>query len=154
MIFHDNPIQVVDRIGYDGKGGDVMEWKNSTPERVALLEDALVGIPCRGKSMFGCRAYFAADYMFTGVRGDDVYLRAAGAERDALVARYPGLRPFEPLPGRFMKDYVVLPEEAIGDRAEFVRILERAFGAAMALPPKPPKPPRAPKRPSRQNPTR
>ena len=128
-----------------------MEWKNSTPERVAFLEEALVGIPCRGKSMFGCRVYFAAEYMFTGVRGDDLFLRSTGEDRDALATRYPGLRPFEPMPGRFMKDYVVLPDEALSDRAEFVRILERAFGATMALPPKPAKPPkspRAPKRPS------
>jgi hypothetical protein len=113
-----------------------MPVKRANPDRVAFLREALAGIPCRIRPQFGCVACFAEDRMFAGVNGSDVYLRIDGAARTVLERRYPGVRTFEPLPGRRMNDYVVLPPEALADPAALVRLLEEAFTAAMALPPK------------------
>jgi TfoX/Sxy family transcriptional regulator of competence genes len=113
-----------------------MDWKKPSVEEGKRLEEALRGIPCRSRPMFGCPAWFADDRMFAGVYGDDLFVRTSPADREDLLARYPGSRAFEPMPGRRMKDYLVLPEEARADREILVRILERSFETAKALPPK------------------
>jgi TfoX/Sxy family transcriptional regulator of competence genes len=110
--------------------------KHADPERVVFLKETLAGIPCRIRPQFGCVACFAGDRMFAGVNGEDVYLRIGGEEREALAMQYPAVRTFEPLPGRRMNDYVVLPPEALADPTALGRLLERAFTAALALPPK------------------
>ena len=114
-----------------------MPVKHADPERVAFLKEVLAGIPCRIRPQFGCVACFAEDRMFAGVNGGDVYLRIGGDARAELSRRVPGVRTFEPLPGRRMNDYVVLPSEALADPKALGRLLEDAYAAALSLPPKP-----------------
>ncbi len=120
-----------------------MEWRKPSPELTRTLEEALLGVPCRSRPMFGCPAFFAGDHMFAGVYGDDLFVRASGETLAALRARYPDARAFEPIPGRRMKEYLVLPGDAVEDRVALVRILGDAFLQAAARPPKPPKAPKA-----------
>lgn len=59
------------------------------------------------KPMFGNLAAFVNGNMFAGLFGDDLFVRVGDAERTSLLAS--GGRDFEPMPGRAMKGYVMLP---------------------------------------------
>ncbi len=62
--------------------------------------------------------------------------------REELDAEY-GVRHFEPMPGRPMRAYTVLPEEVVEDEDRYAEVLRAAYAFAAALPPKikgPPKP--------------
>ncbi len=119
-----------------------MSWKKNTPEKVALLEEALLAFPCERKKMFGCPVYFVNGNMFTGVLNDAIFLRLSPADRHELLAGFVGAAPFEPLPGRVMREYVVLPGRLVADRETFHGWLARSFGNASLFPPKEAKPPK------------
>ena len=42
----------------------------------------------------------------------------------------------EPLPGRVMKDYVVLPESVVGNKTAFAKWLRKSAEYVSSLPPK------------------
>jgi len=53
--------------------------------------------------------------MFAGLFRDDFFVRLPDAERAAFLARKDG-RPFEPMPGRVMKDYALVGPELAADQ--------------------------------------
>src|SRR5437016_8744295 len=61
-------------------------------------------------------AAFRNGNMFAGLFQDSMILRLGEADRLALSKR--GGRPFEPMPGRPMREYVVVPAKVVGDPAE------------------------------------
>ncbi len=80
------------------------------------------------KLVFGCPSCLVGGHMFFGVHETGLFVKLpsdAGAE---LLAE--GGEAFEPMPGRAMNGFYVLPE---GDVADWVR---RAHDAVSALPPK------------------
>ena len=50
-----------------------------------------------------------------------------------------GASPFEPMPGRPMREYVVVPPAMVTDEGPLRAWLEKALAYARSLPPKPPK---------------
>ena len=85
--------------------------------------------------MFGQLSAFVNGNMFMGIFGDDVILRLPEAERNEVIGAGGG--PFEPMAGRPMKEYVMLPTawrdepdrmRALGFHVTKHRIL--AFGLA------------------------
>jgi TfoX/Sxy family transcriptional regulator of competence genes len=62
------------------------------------------------KPMFGHLAGFVNGNMFTGTFGDQLFVRLDESGRGDLLG-IPGATPFEPMPGRPMGEYVVLPPE-------------------------------------------
>jgi hypothetical protein len=59
------------------------------------------------------------------------------AEKDRLAAiDKQGARLFEPIAGRPMREYIVLPEVALANREELAAWLQRGFRYATSLPPK------------------
>jgi TfoX/Sxy family transcriptional regulator of competence genes len=90
------------------------------------------------RPMFGNLAAFVNGNMFMGLFGADVFVRLPDDDRDALAAE--GGSPFSPMPGRPMKEYVVLPASW---RDEPDRVREwagRSLEWAEGLPAKQPKP--------------
>lgn len=61
------------------------------------------------RPMFGNRAAFVNGNMFVALFGDRVAIRLPEEAREEL-AQVPGADSFEPMPGRAMKEYVVLPQ--------------------------------------------
>jgi TfoX/Sxy family transcriptional regulator of competence genes len=59
------------------------------------------------KPMFGNLAAFVNGNMFAGLFGDELFVRVGDVERTSLLDK--GGRDFEPMPGRAMKGYVMLP---------------------------------------------
>jgi TfoX/Sxy family transcriptional regulator of competence genes len=77
--------------------------------------------------------------MFTGLFQDRMILRLSEGDRAELL-RQPGAKTFEPMPGRPMREYVVVPPSVLGSEALLATWLERALAHARTLPPKQPKP--------------
>jgi TfoX/Sxy family transcriptional regulator of competence genes len=85
--------------------------------------------------MFGEIAGFVNGNMVTGLHSGRWFVRLTGdAKAEALAL--PGARPFEPLPGRPMGDYVVLPAQVVVDDAALDGWLERGIAVGRALKPK------------------
>jgi TfoX/Sxy family transcriptional regulator of competence genes len=90
------------------------------------------------RKMFGQPAAFANGQMFTGLFGPRWFLRLpddAAADLNAME----GGGPFEVMPGRAMKGYVVLPPAVVADRTALRTWLQRSLTYARSLPPKPEK---------------
>jgi TfoX/Sxy family transcriptional regulator of competence genes len=84
------------------------------------------------RKMFGYPAAFVNGNMFAGLHQDDVLVRLPEAERQALLAS--GGRNFEPMPGRVMKNYLLLPEAS--DARTLSLWLRKAFDHTSRLPAK------------------
>ena len=97
------------------------------------LDDRVVAKP-----MFGNMAGFVNGNMFTGLFGDDLFVRLAEADRQELL-REEGASKLEPMPGRPMVEYVVLPS-AWRQEPDRVRTwVERSLAWAARMPEKKPK---------------
>jgi TfoX/Sxy family transcriptional regulator of competence genes len=117
-----------------------MSWSKNSPETVARIEEALQGIPVGKRQMFGCPCWFAGDAMCCGVHDDHLFLRLAEQDREQLLAEWPDVRRFEPMPGRIMREYLVLPPALLENGAKLREWLARSFAFASLLPPKEKKP--------------
>lgn len=91
------------------------------------------------RSMFGGLGAFVNGHMFAGVYGEAVFVRLSDADRSELLA-VEGSDVFEPMPGRPMREYVVLPRAWSSDPARAQAWAARALASTAALPPKAPKP--------------
>src|SRR5687768_10691322 len=97
--------------------------------------------------MFGQLAGFVNGHMFTGIFGDSIFVRPSDADRATLMGTH-GAQLFEPMAGRPMKDYVVLPDAWLHDpkRDTDVRTwIARSLETDAGLPAKIPKPAKAAK---------
>ena len=114
-----------------------MDWKKSPESLVALFDDvAPRDAPVERRQMFGYPAAFVHGNLFAGLFQDSVMLRLPEADRTEFMTM-PGARPFEPMPGRPMKGYVVAPAELLGDADGLRAWLDRAMRYVATLPPKP-----------------
>jgi TfoX/Sxy family transcriptional regulator of competence genes len=91
------------------------------------------------RPMFGNLAGFVNGNMFTGIFGAGIFVRLSEADRAELL-EVPGAAPFEPMAGRPMKEYVVLPETWREEPQRARDWLARSLEWAAALPVKEPKP--------------
>jgi TfoX/Sxy family transcriptional regulator of competence genes len=109
------------------KGGDMLE---------RLIDDAMAGIPHEKKKMFGCPAFFAQGNMFAGVYRSSIFLRLGEEDRNRLLGTSKEIQPFEPLPGRVMRQYLAIPDSLCED-APFVQgWLKKSHAYALTLPPR------------------
>lgn len=87
------------------------------------------------RPMFGHRAAFIHGQMFSGTFGADLIVRLDEQGRRELLT-IEGAKPFEPMKGRPMKEYVMLPRAWVDDRAKAGRWIARALAWTSTLPPK------------------
>ena len=118
-----------------------MKWRKPDEALVALLDETIAGLhteqPIDFKPMFGCPAYWVAGNLFAGVWQESLMLRLPDDLRAQLLAGGAGL--FEPVEGRPMREYVVLPPSELGDAAVLRERVRQAAAYAASLPPKTPK---------------
>jgi TfoX/Sxy family transcriptional regulator of competence genes len=88
-----------------------MKWVKAPEALKKLLEDAMDRIECEKRPMFGYPAYFINRNMFTGLFQDQLFVRLSSKHLETLLKKFPSIRNLEPMPGRPMKDYFVLPRE-------------------------------------------
>jgi TfoX/Sxy family transcriptional regulator of competence genes len=99
------------------------------------------------RPMFGQLAGFVNGNMFLCLFGSRVAVRLGDAQRAELLA-VAGAEEFAPMPGRPMKEYVVLPPKWRGKGRDAQNAVERALAYARTLPPKPAKPAKPAKKPT------
>jgi TfoX/Sxy family transcriptional regulator of competence genes len=115
------------------------KWQPAPPEQIRLFGEMLQAFPLiQMRQMFGYPCAFFQGQMFAGLFQDSFILRLSTEDR-AQFFRLDGTHPFEPMPGRPMKEYVVLPERLLTQKETLHHWLEKAFAYAGSLPAKEPK---------------
>ena len=92
------------------------------------------GAPAVKRQMFGYPCGFVNGNMFIGLFADSMFVRLPEDSRDELMSI--GGAPFEPMPGRPMRDYVVIPNTILAKPAELKAWAGKALRYGIALPPK------------------
>jgi TfoX/Sxy family transcriptional regulator of competence genes len=113
-----------------------MHWERSPTE----LTDRFAAVTGRHpeiarRKMFGEIAGFVNGNMVTGLHSSRWFVRLVGEEQAEALA-LPGAKRFEPMPGRPMGDYVVLPPEVLDDDSMLNAWLEKAIAVGKSLKPK------------------
>jgi len=88
------------------------------------------------KPMFGALAGFINGNMFTGLVGQEIYVRLPEARRQELLGM--GGTEFTPMPGRPMKEYVVVPKEWREKPDKIGELISESLAWAETLPEKQP----------------
>jgi len=121
------------------KGNDknpVRKWRPAPPEMIAVFEKAIKELPeAQPRKMFGFPCAFVNGNMFTGLHQENMILRLSEADRAAML-EISGAAPFEPMPGRAMKEYVTVPASILKNPAALKEWLSRSYAYASSLPPK------------------
>jgi len=111
-----------------------MAWKKSPPELIAAFEKAKPSGPSvTARPMFGYPALFLNGNMFAGTYQDKIIVRL-GEERTIAGAKT--AKTFEPMPGRPMKEYVVVPDAVTTNPAKLRAWVDQAYVYAKKLPAK------------------
>lgn len=107
-----------------------------SPRAGKLLEE-LVGDDSRLqiRKMFGQPAAFVNGNLCVGTFGNDFFVRLSEADAEVL-SKVTGVRPFEPMPGRAMKQYLILPPALLERSAQAKKWVARSIEYALSLPPK------------------
>ncbi len=110
-------------------------FTKSPPALVERFGSILERYPdAQQKKMFGYPAAFIGGNMATGLFADHWVVRLPAAEIDA--ARSAGAGPFEPMAGKPMKGFVVIPPDDVADDARIGEWVERGLATARAMPAK------------------
>ncbi len=88
------------------------------------------------RQVFEGPCYFANDALCCGVHDDRIFIRLPEEERVRLLAEWPETKQFEPLPGRVMREYLVIPPSLAGAPDELREWLTRSEVYAASLPPR------------------
>ena len=111
-----------------------MAWIKSPQSLIDLFAECLPDDPrIERRKMFGYPVIFVGGAMCAGLFQDQMFARLSPADRAALPG---GGAPFEPMPGRPMKDYALLPDDILADEAATAATLARAVAFTAVLPPK------------------
>ena len=111
-----------------------MKWKKPSPELGKLLEAALLGFTCDRRMMFGAPVFMINRNMFAGVHEDHIFIRLPEADRKDIMKKFPDAKPFEPLKGRIMKEYIVVPSGLYENKGTFREWLKKGHAFAVSLP--------------------
>ena len=117
-----------------------MAWKKSPAALVATFDRLVPSSGVERRQMFGYPAAFVAGNMFAGLHEDRFVLRLD--EAGCAEAKRLGATDFEPMPGRAMKGWVVLPSRLLGDDAQASQWIERAHRHVATMPAKKKKAPK------------
>jgi TfoX/Sxy family transcriptional regulator of competence genes len=111
-------------------------WKKSPVELVEAFGAVVARHPeLVARKMFGYPAAFVGGHMTTALHEDRWIVRLPEDARAELLG-IAGAAPFEPMPGRAMKEYVVVPASVLADPPALAGWVERAIAHARTLPPK------------------
>jgi TfoX/Sxy family transcriptional regulator of competence genes len=109
------------------------KWRPAPPALEQQLARAVEGLAAiEVRKMFGYPAVFLNGNMFAGLFQESVFVRLSADDR----RRFAGVAPFEPSPGRPMREYVVVPSSVVDSATQLRGWLERGWRFAESLPPK------------------
>ena len=118
-----------------GRVARTPKWRTAPAPLVARFEHAVAALPeVQQRKMFGYPAAFVNGHMFAGVFQASLFVRLAEKDRTELIEKE-GATPFAPMPGRVMREYVVLPPSIVESEAKLTAWLSRASRYVASLPP-------------------
>jgi TfoX/Sxy family transcriptional regulator of competence genes len=115
-----------------------MDWKKSPPELVAKFDELAPGSPVQKRQMFGYAACFVNGNLFMSLFQDRMVLRLPDEDREALL-KLKGAEQFEPMPGRPMKEYVLVPASLVSSPKKLEPWIAKSLAYGASLKPKKPK---------------
>jgi TfoX/Sxy family transcriptional regulator of competence genes len=119
-----------------------MAWEKSPQELVDRFMAVVPEAPdVTQRSMFGYPSATVGGHMFMGLHQANMVLRLPAEDLAAFKAA--GATDFEPMPGRPMSGFGIVPASVIADEAELRSWVDRALVGARAMPPKAAKPRKA-----------
>jgi TfoX/Sxy family transcriptional regulator of competence genes len=111
-----------------------MAWKKSPPGLMAAFEKAKpVDASVTSRPMFGYPALFLDGNMFAGTYQEKIVVRLGD---DRTISGAKTAKAFEPMPGRVMKEYVVVPDAVIKSPTKLRAWIDHAHEYAKTLPAK------------------
>jgi TfoX/Sxy family transcriptional regulator of competence genes len=117
------------------------KWKPAPREAVVVFETVTSNLPgAEPRRMFGYSCVFARGNMFAGLHEAGMVLRLPDEQR-AEFLRLNKAKPFEPMPGRVMREYVVVPKALLNAQEQLRAWVEKSLAYVLALPAKPKKAP-------------
>lgn len=112
------------------------KWKKSSTELITFFQKVIPHDKfIEHRKMFGYPCAFINGHMFTGLHEENMILRLAESDRQKFCRKYE-THLFEPLPGRIMKEYVILPDELKHYQKLFSPWLKKSLDYVASLPPK------------------
>jgi TfoX/Sxy family transcriptional regulator of competence genes len=122
------------------------KWKPAPAEAVAAFEAATSSLAgAEPRKMFGYSCVFAKGNMFAGLHEAGMVLRLPYEQRTEFL-RLKGAEQFEPMPGRVMREYVVVPGVLLRAPEKLRMWVEKSLAYVSSLPAKPKKSPGGSKR--------
>ncbi len=112
-------------------------WRQSPQDLVDLFARMQSGLPpeAEKRKMFGYPCSFVQGQMFAGLHQENMVLRLSEKDRREFMS-LDGAGIFEPMPGRKMKEYVVVPSSLRADEKNLFKWTVKAFSYALSLGPK------------------
>jgi hypothetical protein len=115
-----------------------MAWTKPPQGLIDLFEESLPDDPrVERRKMFGYPCIFVGGNLCAGLHQSTMLARLSPADAAALPG---GPKPFEPMPGRPMKGYVLVPDEVLAEEAAVAALLAKAVAFTAMLPQKEKKP--------------
>ena len=110
-----------------------MNFEKPDPQMVEYFDTVAPG-PEAGvekRQMFGYPCRFVNGNMFMGLHNKNMIIRLSDKERDAFSKL--GGKGFEPMPGRAMKEYMVVPANMLGSK-DLKSWIDKSLAYAANLP--------------------
>lgn len=110
------------------------KWEKSPEALVQLLDRVLPEGPnIERRKMFGYPCAFVNGNMFAGLFATQMFVRLPAEERLSMMADQDA-KALEPMPGRPMKDYIVVPAALMTRETALKELVARAltFGSGLA----------------------
>ncbi len=113
-----------------------MTWKKSSAELTARFDRLLpAGGTIERRKMFGYPAAFVNGNLFAGLHQESLVLKLAEKDRRVLAEEH-GASRFEPMPGRPMGAFMMVPPDLLADTRAVGAWIEKARAYVASLPPK------------------
>ena len=113
-----------------------MAWRKA-PQSLVAYFDKIVPQDARieRRKMFGYPAAFINGNLFASLFQESCILRLRENDRDEMRVAF-GARNFEPMAGRAMREYIVVPDEVLADADAMSEWMTRAMDYGATLAPK------------------
>lgn len=106
-----------------------------TPKTVGAFGRAVDGLHgIEHRTMFGYPSVFLNGNMLASIFQDRIMVRLSESDRAEAIAA--GAKPFEPMPGRGMKEYVELPAAVVNEPSALRTWIERGKTYVATMPKK------------------
>ena len=113
-----------------------MKWEKPSQEILDLFEHIVPQGPIiERRKMFGLPCAFINNNMFIGVHQHSMILRLSEQDRTTFLELSDATR-FEPMPGRIMKEYVVLTPAILNNEDQLSQWIKKSVNYVSSLPPK------------------